>query len=326
MNNKVIDTYILYFLKLNRGFNKGLGYAPHKPILLLSVINLIQKGLISSNRIFITPELVLTFKEIWKKLVDTPHTENFALPFFHLRSEPFWNLVTYNGLDNLLTSSKSIKSFKTLKDNIAFAEIDKELFTLISDSLNSTIFIQALLDNYFPTTKEYYFLSEHNSTQQQIEIQILNDPKEQYQSHIKELRNKLDTEEFEEEIFVRSGLFKRMIPKIYNNTCCISGMKIETSKNIQMIDACHIIPFSTSLDDTIPNGISLSPNLHRAFDRGLITINKDYIVRISPEVKESNSVYSISQFDGFRISLPEKPKWYPSIESLTWHNQKIFIL
>ncbi|WP_201288840.1 HNH endonuclease signature motif containing protein [Polaribacter septentrionalilitoris] len=40
-----------------------------------------------------------------------------------------------------------------------------------------------------------------------------------------------------------------------------------------MIDACHIVPFSISNDDTIPIGISLSPNLYRAFDRGLITIN-----------------------------------------------------
>ncbi|MEL0649918.1 HNH endonuclease [Algibacter sp. TI.3.09] len=56
----------------------------------------------------------------------------------------------------------------------------------------------------------------------------------------------------------------------------MSEMKIETSVNIQMVDGCHIIPFSVSNDDTIPNGLSLSPNLHRAFDRGIITINEDY--------------------------------------------------
>ena len=90
-------------------------------------------------------------------------------------------------------------------------------------------------------------------------------------------------------------------------------MKVETTVNAQMVD-------------TIPNGISLSPNLHRAFDRGLLTINKDYVVRISPTVIENNSVYSITQFEGKSIKLPEKIKWYPSPHSLAWHNKEIFIL
>jgi len=321
-----LDKYLQYFLKLRRAPNKNWGYAPHKPILLLSVIQLIQNGVISSNRIFITPDLVLAFKENWKKLVVTPHIENFALPFFHLQSEPFWRLVTYNSFQNLTTSSKSIKSFKALKDNVAFAEIDRDLFLTIFNVNESSVLTHALLETYFPATKEYYSNSLQSHEQQQIEMQILNEPKEEYQNHIQQLKNSLDVEEFEEEIFIRGGLFKRMIPKIYSNTCCISGMSIETSLNIQMIDACHIVPFSISNDDTIPNGISLSPNLHRAFDRGLITINHDYAVRVSPAVKEVDSVYSISQFDGCRISLPEDTRWYPSIESLTWHNKEVFKL
>jgi putative restriction endonuclease len=48
-----------------------------------------------------------------------------------------------------------------------------------------------------------------------------------------------------------------------------------------MVDACHIIPFSISHDDTIRNGICLSPNLHRAFDRGLFTLTNDLEVKVS---------------------------------------------
>ncbi len=154
----------------------------------------------------------------------------------------------------------------------------------------------------------------------------MNETKDEYQSHIKDLRESLDEDEFEEEIFIRCGLFKKTIPKIYNYSCCISGMKIESSQNAQMVDACHIIPFNISHDDTIPNGISLSPNLHRAFDRGLITINNNYIVRLSPTVRDNASVYSISQLDGTQIMLPEKEKWYPSSESIKWHNAEIFKL
>jgi len=52
--------------------------------------------------------------------------------------------------------------------------------------------------------------------------------------------------------------------------------------------------------------------------------DKDFIVRISPTVMDNNSVYSISQFDGKQISLPNNPKNYPSTESLIWHTKEIF--
>lgn len=321
---EISSKYIKFFKSLNRGFTKGLGRAPHKPILLLSIIQQIDKGIISSNRIFITPDLLLSFNNIWGTLVETKHTSNFALPFFHMRSEPFWFLVTKPSMELKITKSKSIKSFKSLKETVAFAEIDRVLFTLLLNPLNRALFIENLLNDYFPNTKPNFDLNKVNAEELKIENQILNEEKLEYQSKLNELRASLDDDKFEEELFIRGGLFKKTIPKIYNYSCCISEMKIESSINAQMIDACHIVPFSISNDDTIQNGISLSPNLHRAFDRGLITINKDYIVRISPTVKENNSVFSLSQFKGKRIILPEKVSWYPSPESLQWHNKEVF--
>ncbi len=150
MIEQTLEKYIGFFRKLNRGYNKGLGKAPHKPILLLSIIQLIQNGHISSNRIFITSELLLAFKQNWKNLVETRHKANFALPFFHMRSEPFWFLTTKTGMQLKLTNSKSIKSFKNLNETIAFAEIDKKLFTLILDSFSRNVLIETLLQNYFP--------------------------------------------------------------------------------------------------------------------------------------------------------------------------------
>jgi putative restriction endonuclease len=322
----ILSKYISAFKTLNRGYNKNLGRAPHKPILLLAIIQQIKKGYLTSNRIFITPELLLSFNNFWKLLVDTKHIPNFALPFFHMRSEPFWHLVTEPSMKLKMTKSRSIKSFKNLKESIAFAEIDKNLFLLLSEPLNRIIFIENLLDDYFPNTKSNFSFNKIDTEVKKIEYQILNEEKSEYQNHLIELRATLDDDKFEEELFIRGGMFKKTIPKIYNYSCCISGMQIESSTNAQMIDACHIVPFSISNDDTIPNGISLSPNLHRAFDRGLITINRDYLVRISPSVNENNSVFSLSQFNGKRIILPEKTSWFPSVESLHWHNKEIFII
>lgn len=325
---ELLEKYIKQFKSLNRASHKIMGKAPHKPILLLSVLQLIKKGDIQTNRIYITGELVIAFKSNWNRLVETNHTPNFSLPFFHLNSEPFWRLVFINGLTNGHDKIKSIGSFKSLKNNVAFAEIDRDLFNLLLNPVSRTFIENFLLNNYFPSSKENYQAVEilgKYDIERIIEEQIVNDTKEEYQSLMNENLKKLSEDEIEEDRFIRGSIFKREVPKIYKYQCCISGMRIESSKNAQMIDACHVIPFCISNDDTLPNGISLSPNLHRAYDRGLITINEDYIVRISPTIKENNSPFSISQFAGIRIFLPDDSKNYPSPENLMWHKKEVFV-
>ena len=318
-----LQTYLHHLSKLRRDAKNG--GAPHKPVLLLAVLELVRRGDIYTNRIEITPELVLEFKSIWSKLVVTQHTATFALPFYHMKSEPFWRLVTNAGMTIPVTSSNSIKSLGALKESVAFAEIDKDLFELMKDPISHAVMEEALLDQYFPETKAN-FRKVGDDLFSQLETQILQEDREAYAERITELKKTLSKEQFEEEIFVRGGVFKREVPKIYDYQCAISGMRIESTTNAQLVDACHIIPFAISKDDTITNGISLSPNLHRAFDRGLITINNDYIVRVSPAIREKESPYSLSQFDWKRIILPNEYKYYPSVENLTWHRKECFVL
>lgn len=318
----MLSTYIHYFSKLRRDSKNG--GAPHKPILLLSIIELVQKGEIINNRIEITPELVLKFKNNWSKLVTTNHHANFALPFFHMKSEPFWKLVTKTGMILPISSSNSVKSFNSLKESIAFAEIDNELFLFMVDPISSAVIKENLLEKYFSETKNELQNKSYDLFNI-IENQLVADSAVEYRSRIEELKNTLSKESFEEEVFVRSGVFKREVPKVYDYHCAISGMRIESTTNAQLVDACHIIPFSFSQDDTIPNGISLSPNLHRAFDRGLIAINDNYQLIISTAMKENDSPYSIKQFIGKQLLLPSLEKFYPSLENLNWHYKNTFI-
>ena len=54
------------------------GEAPHKPVLLLSLLELIQLGFYPDNKIRVTPELVRTFKSTWESLVTTKHHCNMG--------------------------------------------------------------------------------------------------------------------------------------------------------------------------------------------------------------------------------------------------------
>jgi putative restriction endonuclease len=284
---------------------------------------LYQKGFIENRFIEITPDLVIEFKDLWSKLVVSDHHPNFSLPFFHMRSEPFWKLVSKTGLDFPVTSSNSIRSLNGLKEALLYAEIDEQLDVLLKDTVSNAVIQEELLDKYFPETKKAFYTMTSDLFSV-LESQILNEERTTYRQRIDELKSTLSKEEFEEELFVRGGVFKREIPKIYNYQCAISGMRVESTSNAQMVDACHIVPFAFSKDDTITNGISLSPNLHRAFDRGLITITTNYTVKVSSTIKEIDSPYSLGQFNGMKVRLPENMQYHPSVSNLQWHEERVF--
>jgi putative restriction endonuclease len=133
----------------------------------------------------------------------------------------------------------------------------------------------------------------------EITNEILQEGAETYRTRIQELKRRLDEDTYQEEIFVRCGIFKREVLRIYNHTCCISGLRVDATINVTMVDACHIVPFSISYDDTITNGLALCPNLHRAFDRGLIAISDDYKVVVSEgKSKAQNSKAKIQRVSG----------------------------
>jgi len=297
------------------------GGAPHKPILLLSVIRMFENGIFTNNQIYVLPELVASFKANWSKLVTTNHYPIFALPFYHMSSEPFWKLIPNIGCEKWIESKSSMRSLGNLTMAVQFTLIDNELANLLLVPENRDILKISILDKYFPNTKSNYGT---NGNDDLPSASILHENSEEYKRKIIELKNKVDENAFQEEIFIRGGLFKREVPKIYNNTCAISGLRLTAvTTTVSMIDACHIVPFSESYDDTLTNGIALCPNLHRAFDRGLISFSDNYTVLINKNfVEDKNSAFNISQFDGKQIILPYSEELYPALENLYKHRNK----
>ena len=76
---------------------RGSHERPHKPVLLLSVMDLLDRGLIGGNKVALSEELVRTFKhyfEVVRQGDDQPTIQN---PFFHLSGDKFWELVPVTG-------------------------------------------------------------------------------------------------------------------------------------------------------------------------------------------------------------------------------------
>jgi len=317
--DKNLSYYIHCFTHLKRDMKNG--GAPHKPILLLSIISLFEKGIYANSQIFILPELVSSFKTNWSKLVETNHFPIFAMPFFHLSSEPFWKLIPNVGCEKWVESKSSMRSLGNLTTAIQFALIDNELANLLLVPESRDILKISLLDKYFSDTKTNFC---SNGNDDLPSASILHENSDEYKRKIIELKNQVDENAFQEEIFIRGGLFKREVPKIYNNTCAISGLRLTSVvSNVSMVDACHIVPFSESYDDTLTNGIALCPNLHRAFDRGLISISDDFTVLINKNfIEDKSSAFSLSQFENQKIILPYSEELYPALGNLYKHRDK----
>lgn len=95
MTEKTADYYLKKFANLRIDRSHGRP-APHKPILLLSIIELIERRVISTNKIELTPDVVSTFLNYWNALY--PDQKGIvALPFFHLKSDGFWHLLPNAG-------------------------------------------------------------------------------------------------------------------------------------------------------------------------------------------------------------------------------------
>ena len=100
-----LTAYSRRFSKLRQGGTPH-GKAPHKPVFLLTLIELIEHNEITENRVVITPELVATFKENFGLLVTLANKDDFTQPFFYLKNEGFWFLKPKAGffLDTYIRS------------------------------------------------------------------------------------------------------------------------------------------------------------------------------------------------------------------------------
>ena len=124
-----LKEYIAQFKGLNTNKRAGVE-APHKPILLLAIMDLVESGVINGTRVELTEQLEKVFLRNWKRYVGSSllFQPKVATPFWHMQNEPFYKLYTNDGKD----LSGSPYSVKKLREN-TYAIMDKDLFDLMKD-------------------------------------------------------------------------------------------------------------------------------------------------------------------------------------------------
>ncbi|MBI1925912.1 HNH endonuclease [Candidatus Poribacteria bacterium] len=301
----------------NLRVDRAHGAAPHKPILLLSVIELIEQGQIHENQIFISPSLAETFMKYWTKATD--RSPNIALPFFHLISDGFWHLHVNTGYERALETARSIRAISRLREVVAYASLDDDLFLLLTDAHHREVIRQTLIRVYFPELKE------------EIESVIAEDREigEYRQLLIQEVAYPFSAQKPSEpsqaEMPIRRAGFRQAIMGLYDYTCAVCRLRIVTMDGESATDAAHIIPFRISHNDDVRNGISLCKLHHWTFDIGLISLSEIYQVVVSPLLSDRRPTeWMLTELRNKSVLLPEHEQLHPAQDALAWHRKEIF--
>jgi putative restriction endonuclease len=325
MPKNILDYYIYAFSNLNTGGGKLKDKAPHKPILLLTVIQAYEAKLLTTNQIPISPELTGLFKTNWNLFVTTAHHPGFALPFFHLKNEKgtWWQLVANPGCEIWVQNGK-LTSFSNLNAAVAYAQIDPNLANLLINETTRNVLRRTLLDTYFPG-QTIVNIPDPNTHLDDLRRQMLEESPAEYRAKLKGLKTQLDPETYQIEVYARDTLFRREIVRLYDDTCCITGVRVSAPYAFSMVDACHIVPFYKTFNNHPTNGIALCPNLHRAFDKGAISIDNEYRVTVSPTfVENETSQYSLKALSKKQIKLPKDERFIPDLEAFARHRKHTF--
>lgn len=123
---------------------------------------------------------------------------------------------------------------------------------------------------------------------------------------------------------VNQTFFRNAVLSSYNNSCCITGLSTS-----QLLVASHIKPWSESdeAEKTNPtNGLCLNGLHDKAFDKGFLTVDENYIIHISDDITDTLNGKTVEQYfkiyDNKKIVLPDR--FLPNKEYLQYHNDIIY--
>ena len=164
MEEKILRHYIDAFSSLHTAKVKW-HKAPHKAVLLLAIIDLVEEKMILSPCIRLTNELNDKFNEVWHRYlgVSAIFTPDICKPYFHMQHESFWRLVEKDeaviGMaaePNPWVKSKKEKkdlpkgsySVEAMRRAFAYAELDGILFQLLQNADARAMLRVVLINTY----------------------------------------------------------------------------------------------------------------------------------------------------------------------------------
>jgi putative restriction endonuclease len=280
--------------------NKARNNAPHKPLLLLVFLEMIEKGEYEGGNLFLTPELAYRFDTFFDVAQHRRTARpDVRMPFHHLSTQKFWSARTVTGD---LSQHRSTTAY------------------VIPD----LVFFEACRDPEFRRQARYLLIATHfepaerNALYHLVGIEIPEGDTVTREAFFEKMHDA--------ENAGRSARFRLDIVSAYNYTCALTGYRVTTISSGAIVDAAHIHQFADSRNNDPNNGMALCKNAHWLFDVGLWSVDDNYNVLVAAEafLEASPSQTPLLKMHGQRLLLPAEKSIWPSKIHLTWHRNRKF--
>lgn len=283
----------------NLRVDRSRGVAPHKPLLLLAVADLIEEGDLTKPLLPLTGELTFRFIAYWSIVANRrPQRPDIRLPFFHLSGDGCWT-----PLDEELEPT-------TDRRKPRFSHIEPDFFACLCNATFRKKLRRIVVETYFADPLEraglYDLLGLSMPSSSSVKEDI---------AQYKASRQR-----------GREARFRLSVVPAYEYTCALTRYRCVTVDAGSIVDACHIHPFSDSRNNNPRNGIALSKNAHWLFDQGLWALTDDYEVVVARDrFDEAGEVaWSLRRMSGTRIMLPKDKQFWPDLAHIEWHRKNRF--
>ena len=310
-----IDRWVDRFQRLRVDRARGFA-APHKPLLLLAILDLIDDATIVVPQVELTPDLVETFHAYWQAVVSSQTKGAMYLPFFHLKSDRFWTLIPNEGHEAELKYMNKARSYAQLRSAVSHAELDNDLWEVLQTADGRQKLRQALIAAYFDPKERQELArteAELRAVSQYRQKLLVRQPK----------AFRLTNEEAPpERPAIRDAAFRSAIQRLYDHTCAFCGFRVITPTGATALEAAHVVPFAVSRNDDPRNGLGLCRIHHWAFDEGLLGCEASE----SPKIVCSSVLDArrptedrLCELDGKPLLLPREKQHRPAVAALRWH-------
>ena len=109
-----------------------------KPVLLLAIFEGIEAGEIQGNRILYCEQLITRYNKIFQEYRSTVTPSVY--PYYYLGSEEFYFIKG--------AKARTTPSAKFLRENVEYAALDDELWSLLQDTQIRNEFKEAIIKHY----------------------------------------------------------------------------------------------------------------------------------------------------------------------------------
>ncbi len=287
------------------GQGAGRHEKPHKPVLLLAVLDLIASGQVTPDRISWSQALRQRFTGYFE-IVRTPLDQNTPEnPFRRLRTDGHWNAVEIVGAlpiplnrDPLVGECDKGKVLTSLTGGL-------ERFVL--SATDRLTLRQHLISRYFPS---------HKAALESLFREGAPLP--------------MVAEETDSDYEARPGrnsAFRKKILEIYDCQCAACGLRIRMPevRDLTFVDAAHLIPYSEQPNDHPTNGLALCKNHHWAMDRFLIAPGEDLVWKVSPRIipHRSPGEKDLADLANKPLLPPNESAFAPAKDALAWRCERL---